>query len=327
MALSTRLCLEPDRGVTLLLKKAETGEVRSSRSRDPAALAERVASGGGAARRASGVARVGAWCWEPAVRAATLGVRGILFAGRATVGCRGPPAEGRSYGGMLAVASGCDRGSGPDFTTRDADVAFWSRDRRGWRDACGVVAVAAAAAAAPPAVTAVGGQAAVVMMWVVLLLLPTPLVLVVKIPADGRFLRVGGGLRAELAAAAAWGSETQRFGTVVWRAVTAGGGMAVEVGNWGIWTRDPGQTLIVFWAALTGRPAQATQQKTTREINYGMLHDWPTWVMLKLEDGCWAVCGRRSKQMSTRKQRNNNSERTDTCCRGRSGSSRAQPRR
>jgi hypothetical protein len=97
LALSTRLCLEPERGVTLLLRNAETGDAKSSRSREPAVLAVRPASGGGAARRASGVARVGAWCWEePAVRAATLGVRGSLFAGRATVGCRGPPAEGRS---------------------------------------------------------------------------------------------------------------------------------------------------------------------------------------------------------------------------------------
>lgn len=93
------------------------------------------------------------------------------------------------------------------------------------------------------------------MMWVVLLLLPTPLVLVVNIPADGRFLRVCGGFRTELAAAAACGSETQRFGTGLWRAVAEGGGMAFEVGNWGIWTRDLGQTLIVFWAALTGRQA------------------------------------------------------------------------
>jgi hypothetical protein len=38
LALSTRLCLELDRGVTLLLRKAETGDIKSSRLLEVARL-------------------------------------------------------------------------------------------------------------------------------------------------------------------------------------------------------------------------------------------------------------------------------------------------
>jgi hypothetical protein len=85
LALSTRVCLEPDRGVMLVLRNAETGDANSSRSREPLPLMLRVDS---VVRRARGVARVGAWCWGAGARAAILGVTGGLFTARATVGWR-----------------------------------------------------------------------------------------------------------------------------------------------------------------------------------------------------------------------------------------------
>jgi len=197
LALSTRLCLEPDRGVTLVLRKAETGDVKSSRSREAVPLALRVGSEG-RGRRARGVARVGVWWWFAGVRAATLGVRGGLFTARAMVGCRGPwPAvDGRSYDGILGAVNGSAFGSGPNFTARDADVAFWSRNRSGWRGRCGVFAVVFA-------VEFAGQAVAVVVIRAVLL--PVALVLVVKIPADGFLLSASGGGKLELSAAAADG--------------------------------------------------------------------------------------------------------------------------
>lgn len=86
LALLTRVCLAPDRGVMLVLRKAETGDANSSRSREPLPLMLRVDSA--VVRRGSGVARVGACCWGAGVRAAILGVTGGLFTARATVGCR-----------------------------------------------------------------------------------------------------------------------------------------------------------------------------------------------------------------------------------------------
>lgn len=61
-ALSTRFCLDPDLGVTLVVfKNAATGEVMSSLSRGPEPLALKMVSGLG--RRGSGVATlVGFWC-------------------------------------------------------------------------------------------------------------------------------------------------------------------------------------------------------------------------------------------------------------------------
>lgn len=261
LALSTRFCLEPDRGVMLLLRKAETGDVTSSRSREAGPLAVRVESGG-AVRRASGVvARVGVWWWDAAVRAAILGVRGGLFT-RATVGCRWPTAADRSYDGILAtVIKGSGVGAGPGFTVRNAGVAFWSRNRSGWRDACGVARVAfvfavevamefAGAAAAAKAVPGVVVSRAV--------LLPAALVLVVKIPADGFLLRASGSGKFGLPAAAAGWQYAGRFNASAWVVVVADGGMASRTSlgrNWGIPTaisservRDPGQTLIPFWA-------------------------------------------------------------------------------
>lgn len=126
LALSTRLCLEPDRGVTLLPRKADTGDANSSLSRELVAWAVRVDSG--AVRRASGVESVAFGCWDAGDRPAILGVRGGgLFTARATAGCRWLTADGRSYGGILLAANGSDSGPGPGFTARNAGVAFWSR--------------------------------------------------------------------------------------------------------------------------------------------------------------------------------------------------------
>lgn len=101
LTLSTRLCLEPDRGVMLLLIKADTGDVNS------VPLELKIDSGAG--RRATGVARVGFWCcWGAGDRAAILGVRGGLFT-LATVGasgCRWPATDARSYEGILAAIRG-----------------------------------------------------------------------------------------------------------------------------------------------------------------------------------------------------------------------------
>lgn len=186
----------------LVLRKAETGEVRSSRSREAVPLALRADS----EDRGRRVARVGVWWWAAGVRAAILGVRGGLFTARAIVGCRGPwPAvDGRSYDGILGASDGSVFGSGrsgPDFTARDADVAFWSRNRSGWRGRCGVFAVVFAGGFA---VAAAAGQAVAVVV-IRAVLLPEALVLVVKIPADGFLLSASGGGNLELSAAAADG--------------------------------------------------------------------------------------------------------------------------
>ena len=234
LALSTRVCLEPDRGVMLLLRNAETGDVTSSRSREAGPLAVRVGSGG-AVRRASGVmASVGVWWWDGAVREAILGVRGGLFT-RATVGGLWPTAADRSYDGMLAtVIEGSGFGAGPGFTVRNAGVAFWSRNRSGWRDACGSVAVPVEVA------TEFAGAAAKAVPVVVVsraVLLPVALVLVVKIPADGFLLRASGGGKFELPAAAAGWQYAGRFNASAWGFVVAEGGMASRTSlgrNWGI---------------------------------------------------------------------------------------------
>lgn len=261
LALSTRFCLEPDRGVMLLLRKAETGDVTSSRSREAGPLAVRVESGA-AVRRASGVvASVGVWWWDAAVRAAILGVRGGLFT-RATVGCRWFTAADRSYDGILVtVITGSGVGAGPGFTARNAGVAFWSRNRSGWRDACGVVRVAFAFAVEVAMEFAGAAVAAKAVPGVVVsraVLLPAALVLVVKIPADGFLLRASGGGKFELPAAAAGWQYAGRFNASALGFVVADGGMAsrTSLGRiWGIPTaissgrvRDPGQTLIPFWA-------------------------------------------------------------------------------
>jgi hypothetical protein len=198
LALSTRLCLAPDRGVTLLPRKAETGDVNSSRSRGLLPLTFRVDSA--VERRLSGVVSVGACCWGAAARVAIFGVKGGLFTARPTVGCRWPATDGRSDGGILTVV-----GSGfgvpvPGFTIRTAGVAFSFRARRGWRDPSRVFPVAVAVA-----VAVAGGGQAVAVVVIRAVLLPAAVVLVVKIPADGFFLRVFGGDRVGLpVAAAAW---------------------------------------------------------------------------------------------------------------------------
>jgi hypothetical protein len=221
LALSTRVCLEPDRGVMLVLRNAETGDANSSRSRGPLPLMLRVDS----ARRARGVARVGAWCWGAGVRAAILGVTGGLFTARATVGCRWPAPDGRSYDGILAVVTGVDVVVGVlGFTVRSADVAFWSRDRSGWRGAWCVVVVVAAA----------GHAVAVVVMRAVLL--PAAVVLVVNIPAEGFLLRTSGG-ESEVSAASARWYESACFDAAAFVVVDGGGGGIVSggrLGNWGI---------------------------------------------------------------------------------------------
>lgn len=84
LTLSTRFCLAPDRGVTLLPRKVETGDVNSSRSRELLALMVRVDSAV-ERRRACPVASVGA-----AARVAIFGVKGGLLTARPTVGCRWP---------------------------------------------------------------------------------------------------------------------------------------------------------------------------------------------------------------------------------------------
>jgi hypothetical protein len=134
-----------------------------------------------------------------------------LFTTRATVGCRWPEADGRSYGGILAAVKGGDFVvSGPGFTARDADVAFWSRSRSGWRETTEV---------------AVAGQAAAVVVMRAVLL-PAAVVLVVKIPAAGLFLAVSGGdnLRLPAALAVAW--DTGRFDAAGLRVVVEGGDIA-----------------------------------------------------------------------------------------------------
>lgn len=125
LALSTRLCLEPDRGVMLLPRKVDTGDVSSSLSRELVALARSVDSGAG--RRAREVASAGFGCCDAGDRGAILGVRGGgLFTARATIGCRWPAADGRSCGGILGAANGTGF-PGSDLTARKAGVAFWSR--------------------------------------------------------------------------------------------------------------------------------------------------------------------------------------------------------
>lgn len=86
LALLTRLCLDPDRGVILLLlRKAETGEAISSFGVGPLLL--RTDSGRGM-RRGTGVTRATFGCnWAVAVREAIFGVRGgLLLRPLATVG-------------------------------------------------------------------------------------------------------------------------------------------------------------------------------------------------------------------------------------------------
>jgi hypothetical protein len=114
----------------LLARKADTGDVNSSLSRGPVPLALKTDSGAG--RRGSGVASVGFWyCCGAGDRAAILGVRGGLFTALATVGCRLPATDARSYDGILVAISGRDFGSVFGFTARSAGAAFWSRSRSG----------------------------------------------------------------------------------------------------------------------------------------------------------------------------------------------------
>ncbi len=89
LALSTRVCLDPERGVTLLLRKAGTGDTSSSLwwvlllgAASPLLGVE----SGLAVRLGSGVARVTVWCVGGRVREATLGVRGARATLLARVG-------------------------------------------------------------------------------------------------------------------------------------------------------------------------------------------------------------------------------------------------
>lgn len=80
-ALSTRFCLEPDRGVILLLRNADTGDAKSSFwpfTPEPTALL--AAESGRCVRRGKGVATVtvGCCCCCCGRLVAIFGVRGVL---------------------------------------------------------------------------------------------------------------------------------------------------------------------------------------------------------------------------------------------------------
>jgi hypothetical protein len=77
---------------------------------------------------------------------------------------------------------------------------------------------------------AADGQAIVVVV-IRAVLLPAAVVPVVKIPADGFFLRVSGGDKVELPAAAADWADAERFDAAVLRVVDEGRGIASV---WGI---------------------------------------------------------------------------------------------
>jgi len=97
LTLSTRLCLDPDRGVTLLFKKADIGDTIPSLSLSlslslvdvPLLLSK---DSGRGARLGIGVTTpVWLCCVVAEGRAAIFGVRGGLLTALATVGIWGPP--------------------------------------------------------------------------------------------------------------------------------------------------------------------------------------------------------------------------------------------
>lgn len=160
-----------------------------------------------------------------------------MFTARAKVGCRWPTTADRSYDGIPAAVSSdaSGFGAGPGFTARKAGVAFLSRDRRGWRDACGVAVVVTLEFAAAAAAAA-GQTVAVVVRRAVRF--PAALVLVVKIPADGFLLRASGGGNVGLPAATADWQGAGRLSAAALGVVVEGSGIASRhnsgVRNWGI---------------------------------------------------------------------------------------------
>jgi len=135
LALSTRSCRNPDRGVMLLLSSPDAGESVSSLSRCTAPWLFGTRSDLAPPRLAIGVAIVGVWCCGVGVRDATFGVSGGLFIPLATVGIVGGrvlAVDGFSNG-ILVVIMGANLEPNPGFIGRRVAATFWSRIRRGWR--------------------------------------------------------------------------------------------------------------------------------------------------------------------------------------------------
>lgn len=177
-ALSTRTCLEPERGVMLLLeRKADTGETISSLSRPYVPLLPGARSGL-AVRRGSGVVTVGLGVCSVGARVATFGVSGGLTTARATVGMAGERTleVDEGFSKAMLARSVDSRRPGGGFIIRRVDGTLWSRRWRGNRWSVAEAGVE-------------GAEFEVAVSRVVLF--PELDVVVVRIPADGFRLREG----------------------------------------------------------------------------------------------------------------------------------------